>query len=161
MMVIESRCKGDVHVFGDLSGGESTDGATRAGGTGGFYEIEGFPTGGSGSKALILGVPLNLQEIVQPSVTLDNKRTLYVFGSAWSTVTVTGILLLGKASTRGALAGELISWFKSQRVGTSLEPVSVSVGTAKFSAYVTGLQLGEANGNTNTQAFTISMLTPD
>lgn len=152
MQVIEAKCKGHVHAFG--SGGSS------AGGSGGFYEIEGFPSGGSGSKALILGVPLNLQEIVQPSVTLDDKRTLYVFGSAWSDVTVTGILLLGEASTKGALAGQLISWYNSNRVGKLKAPVSVSIGTSKLSCYVTGLTLGEANGDTNTQIFNVEMLTP-
>tara|TARA_R110002110_G_scaffold49550_2_gene147112 strand:- start:2745 stop:3224 length:480 start_codon:yes stop_codon:yes gene_type:complete len=157
MSLAIENCKGHVHVFSDSGEG---------GRTSGFYALEPPIPDTEGSKALVLGIPLQFQEIVQPTVTLDDKRALYVFGTAWNDVSVAGILLLGDASTRGAMLGSLIDWYNENRVGVRHkhgggDPVRVSMGTAGFDAYVTGLTLGAANPQFNTQQFNIKLLTAD
>ena len=106
-------------------------------------------------------MPLEFNEIVQPTTTLDDKRVLYVFGTAWNNISVSGILLLGEQDTRGDQLTKLISWYNENRVSVKREPVKVSLGTAAVDAYVTGLRLGQANPKTNTQMFSIVMVTAD
>lgn len=146
------NCKGHVHVFSDSGEG---------GRTSGFYDLSPRIPDTDGSKALVLGIPIQFREIVQPTVTLDDKRALYVFGTAWNDVSVTGLLLLGGANTRGALLQTLINWYNTNRVGARRGPVRVSMGTSGMDAYVTGLTLGAANPQFNTQQFNISLLTAD
>ena len=141
------NCKGHVHVFGD--------------GGGGFYAIKPAIPEVGGAKALILGVPLEFQEIVQPTTTLDDKRVLYLFGTAWNRMSVAGILLLGDRDTKGAQLTRLLKWYNDNRVSESKKPIRVSLGTASLDAYVVGLRLGEANAKTNTQMFSIILLTAD
>lgn len=144
------NCKGRVHVFSDNGGGGA-----------GFYALEPPIPDARGSKALVLGVPLAFAEIVQPTTTLDDKRILYLFGTAWSEMSVAGMLLLGDQSTRGQQLGELLSWYEANRVSVLKGPVSVSLGTSAVDAYVTGLRLGQANPKSNTQMFSIIMVTAD
>ena len=144
------NCKGHVHVFSDNGGGGA-----------GFYALDPAIGDAGGSKALVLGVPLAFAEIVQPTTTLDDKRILYLFGTAWSEMSVAGMLLLGDQSTRGQQLGELLSWYETNRVSVLKGPVSVSLGTSAVDAYVTGLRLGQANPNNNTQMFSIIMVTAD
>jgi len=146
------NCKGHVHVFSD---------SDDSGRSSGFYELEPPIPEADGSKALIQGVPLGFHEIVQPTVTLDDKRTLYVFGSAWNEISVSGILLLGQADTKGAQLSKLIEWYNSNRVSEKRDSVRVSLGTSGVNAYVTGLTLAEADPRTNTQRFNIKMLTAE
>jgi len=151
MSVAIQNCKGIVHVIADPQGG----------GTGGFYSLDPPIPDGAGSKALILGVPLGLQEIVQPSVTLDDKRILYVFGTAWNEVSVAGVLLLGEARTRGDQLTKLINWYEQNRVSKKRAAVRVSLGTTGLSAYVVGLRLDQADPVFNKQMFSIHMLTAE
>lgn len=151
MLAIEN-CKGAVHVFSDEGdGGRSV----------GFYEIEPPIPDGDGSRALLLAIPLELQEITQPTVTLDDKRILYVFGTAWSSVTVSGILLLGQRETKGDQLTKLRQWYDENKVSSKKGPIRVSLGTSAIDAYVTGLALGQANPANNTQAFSIIAITAD
>ena len=149
MLAIEN-CKGHVHVFYE-------EGAQSAG----FYELEPAIPSGDGSKALVLGIPLEFQEIVQPTTTLDDQRVLYVFGSAWNNISISGILLLGESDTRGDQLSKLIQWYNQNRVSVKRAPVKVSLGTAGIDAYVTGLRLDQADPKTNTQMFSIVMVTAD
>ena len=146
------NCKGHVHVFSDGGGGGQASG---------FYEVQPAIPDSSQSKALILGIPLEFQEIVQPTTTLDDKRVLYVFGTAWNNVTVSGILLLGEQDTRGDQLSKLIQWYNENRVSKKKAPVKVSLGTAGIDAYVIGLRLDQANPQNNTQMFSILMVTAD
>lgn len=148
MSLLVAICRGSIHVVKDSGGGGN-----------GFYAIQPAIPDAEGSKVLIMGVPLDFQEIVQPTVTLDDKRILYVFGSAWSEMSVMGTLLLGSNSTRGAQVSKLIDWWNQNRVSTSKKPVMVSVGTSGVEAYLIGLRLDQANPEFNTQAFSLRFLT--
>ena len=108
-----------------------------------------------------MGVPLVYQEIVQPSVTLDDKRTLYVFGSAWSETTINGLLLLGDNKSQGKALGSLLDWYESNKISRRKSPVKLSVGSKSINAYVVGLRLADANPTINTQSFSIIALTGD
>lgn len=140
-------CKGSVHVFGE--------------GSPGFYAVDPPIPDAQDSKVLIMGVPLRLSEIVQPTATLDDRRILYVFGTAWSELSVSGLMLLGDSSTRGDQLTKVRTWVAENRVSRKKGPVSVSIGTSGLDGYVVGLSLGEANGQNNTQSFSIEMLTAD
>lgn len=140
-------CKGHVHTFGGNSNG--------------FYEIEPPIPDAADSKALILGIPLSLSEIVQTTTTLDDRRVLYVFGTAWSELSVAGILLLGESSTRGEQLAKLKQWYDENRVSQKMAPIKVSLGTYGLDAYVIGLRLEPANGQNNTQTFSILLVTAD
>lgn len=142
-----ANCKGHVHTFGGQSNG--------------FYELSPQIPDAQDSKALVLGIPLNLTEITQPTTTLDDKRVLYLFGSAWNDLSVSGVLLLGESSTRGEQLTKLIQWYNENRVSKKRGPVSLSLGTTGIDAYVTGLRLDQANSQTNTQNFSIQMVTTD
>jgi hypothetical protein len=142
-----ANCKGHVHTF---------DGPSN-----GFYEIDPPIPDAQDSKALVLGVPLTFTEIVQPTTTLDDKRVLYLFGTAWNDLSVSGILLLGESKTRGEQLTKLMQWYNQNRVSEKRGPVRVSLGTTGIDAYVTGLRLDQANPQTNTQMFSIIMVTAD
>lgn len=152
MSLIIEDCKGHVHVMG--TGG-------KRGRTTGFYEIEPSIPETDGSKAIILGIPVGMQEIVQPAVTLDDKRTLYVFGTAWNEGSIQGLLLLGESSTKGAQLEKLMSWYEENRVSKKKGPIKLSLGSTGVSAYVTGLRLDAADPKFNKQAFTIMLLTSE
>jgi hypothetical protein len=151
MGLIISACKGKVHVLDFRFGGSN----------GGFYELEPQIEDASDSKAIIMGVSLEFLEIVQPTTTLDDKRLLYLFGTAWNDLSVPGMLLLGDHTTKGSQLSKLLSWYNSNRVSKRKGPVSVSLGDAGLDAYVVGLSVGTANPNNNTQTFVIRLVTDD
>ena len=151
-LVIEN-CKGTVHVISDSIFG--------AGGQGGFYEVRPVIDSPRGSKALLMSAPLDFREIVQPVTTLDDRRILHLFGTAWNEMSVAGLLLLGGRSTKGEILSTLISWYEDNRVSARQKPIRVSLGTAALDAYVVGLGLGNANPVNNTQPFTLSLVTAD
>jgi hypothetical protein len=147
MGVIFENCHGSVHAIGKSGAG--------------FYALSPSIPDGSGSKALIMGVTLEFQEIVQPVTTLDDKRLLYVFGTAWNDVSAVGLMLLGDSSTRGAQVAALLGWYNANRVSQKKGPIGVSMGTSNLDAYVVGLSLGQANATNNTQPFVVRMVTTD
>lgn len=140
-------CKGWVHAFDGPSDG--------------FYRLDPKIPDAPGSRALVLGVPLNFMEIVQPTTTLDDKRVLYLFGTAWNDISVAGILLLGNSSTGGKQLTELLQWYAAHRVSRLRGPVQVSLGDYAVDAYVVGLRLEQAEARANTQLFSIQMVTAD
>lgn len=146
MSAVIEDCRGTVHMVG-------TSGA-------GFYKLDPDIVVNGDGKCLILGIPLALQEIVQPTVTLDDKRTLYVFGSAWNESSVTGMLLLGKNSGGGGALQDLLSWYETHRVSKSADSVRLSMGTGGVDAYVTGLRLEAADEKFNTQMFSLTLILP-
>lgn len=149
-LVIED-CRGSVHV---IDGG-------RGGGGSGFYAIKPPIEDSANAKALIMGISLDFQEIVQPTTTLDDRRILYLFGTAWNEMSVSGLLLLGDSTTRGAQLGRLMDWYSTNRVSQRKKPIAVSLGDGGLDAYVVGLSLGQANPQTNTQSFVIRLVTPE
>ena len=149
MSLVLKDCKGHVHFI--PSGG---------GGGVGFYKLDPPIPNAPGGACLIMGIPLVYQEIAQPVITLDAKRTLYVFGSAWTETMVNGLLLLGDNSSGGKQLELLIDWYESHNVSVpDAKPVSLSLGGKAVDAYITGLRLDAANPNINTQAFTLTALT--
>lgn len=142
-----ANCKGHIHTFDNASSG--------------FYAVEPAIPDAVGSKALILGIPLSFSEIVQPTTTLDDRRVLYLFGTAWNELSIAGILLLGESNTRGEQLTKLMNWYNENRVSQKRGPVQVSLGTAGIDAYVIGLRLDQANPAVNTQMFSVMMVTAD
>jgi len=108
-----------------------------------------------------MGIPLAFQEIVQPSVTLDDQRSLYVFGTAWNEASIQGMLLLGDANTKGQQLEQLVSWYNENRVSKKKGPIELSLGTTGVDAYVVGLRLEAADPNYNKQMFSILLLTSE
>jgi len=146
MSTIIETCTGFVHVFPQPGGGS------------GFLKLDpDLPNTGDG-RAIIQAAPITLREIVQPSVTLNEKRTIYVFGSAWSEGSVSGTLLMGKDGTGGSIVGALKSWYETNRVSSSEKPVTISVADASYPGYLIGLSMGESQPEFNKMQFTLSFL---
>ena len=76
-------------------------------------------------------------------------------------MSLSGILLLGEADTKGKMLDDLIAWYEENRVSESETTVRVSLGTTGVNAYVVGLRLDQANPVNNTQMFSIQLLTPE
>ena len=155
MSLVIQPCAGYVHIMSQDNGGTGKS----------IYSIDGFSPSVSAEGACFLtGVSLGFSEIVQPSVTLDNARTLYVFGSAWNEVSVSGLLLLGASGSKncGKILGALTEWYGKNRVGESPKAVGVSMFTAgSINAYVVGLSVGQVNPEYNKQEFAIKLLTAE
>lgn len=146
MSAIIEPCAGFVHVFPQPGGGS------------GFLKLDPeLPTAGDG-RVIIQATPITLREIVQPSVTLNDTRTIYVFGSAWAEGSVSGVMLLGKDGTGGAIAGALKGWYESHRISKSSDPVTISIADADYSGYLIGMSFGDGQPEFNKQSFTLSFL---
>jgi hypothetical protein len=145
MSTLLQECAGTVHVVAQ-------------GSAGGFYSIRpALPSSGD-AKCIITGIPVNYDEIFQPSVTIDDQRAIFVFGSAWSSMTLTGILLLGPDKSGGVLANQLLEWYEQNKLSAREDSVSLSVSSKGIEAYVVGIQLGAANADNNKQEFAIKFL---
>lgn len=148
MSVVLQNCAGTIHVFGSGTSGSS--------GLGLFKLSPAIPSHPPNSMCFIDSIPTSAREIVQPVVTLDDKRFLYVFGRAWTEATITGRLLLGKHGNQAIQLGSLLDWYKKNRVGTSKAAIKASAGNIPLVAYVCGLQAGTPDPNTYVQPFTIN-----
>lgn len=110
---------------------------------------------------LILGMLVRQRDIVQPVVTLNDKRSLMVYGSAWNETAVVGVLLLGARQSGAKQYDALAQWYKQNRVSKKMGPVTLSIGSRTISAYVFDLALQQPDSTTNSQGFTISCYTQD
>jgi hypothetical protein len=151
MSVAIANCQGFVHVV--------PSGGAGGGGGGGFYAVSPDIPSSGGAHVLIQGVSLNLSEIAQPSVTLDDRKNIYAFGSAWDEMALEGVMLLGSNSTGGRQLEVLRGWYENNRLSVKMGPVQVSLGPGAVDAYVIGLRLGPANPQFNSQNFAVTMLT--
>jgi len=150
MSAIIESCAGVVHVI-----------TQQTGGGGGFLKLlPDLPEASDGGRCVIRSTPITLREIVQPSVTLDDTRKIYVFGSAWAEGNVTGLMLLGRdGAGGGALAAAMRDWYDTNRISKKKsDPLTISVADAHYSAYLTGMAFGETNPDNNTQGFTLTFL---
>jgi hypothetical protein len=142
-----------VHVFQQGSGGSGI----------GLYSIKPeIPATAGGGRCLIMGIPMTLREIVQPSITLDDVRTLFYFGSGWNEISLDGVLLLGSelGGSGGQILSELLNWYDTNRLSKLQAPVKVSFGSyGAQQSYVCGLTLGQVDNTFCKQAFSIQMLT--
>lgn len=142
-------CPGRVHIFKQGAGSAGV----------GFYEVQPPITVPYGSKVLVMGVPLSFREIVQPVVTLDDRRILFTFGSAWSEANVMLKILLGDASGNGAALLALESWYSANRLSKrTTAPCNISIATKAHPAYLVGMTIGQADPNYNTQDVTLTFM---
>lgn len=146
MSTIIESCAGFIHVFPQEGGGS------------GFYKLDPALPDAEDGKCIIAGAPISFREIVQPSVTLNDKRTIYVFGSAWAEGSVSGLLLLGKDGSGGQIAGALSAWYEQNRVSKLMAPVTISLAADHQEAFLTGLNFGGTQAEFNKQSFTLSFL---
>lgn len=148
-MAILAPCRGNVYKVDPTSGG--------AGGGKGFYKIEGLDSSASdGSALLVNSVVLNDRDVVLPVITLENTRILYTFGADFGDISVTGLLLLGKAGGGGGqVLSDLIKFFKTNRVSEKKSVVSVTGPSSSWNMFVTGLVVQEADPQIHAQPFQI------
>jgi len=153
MATILENCTGDIFVV-ETSGGGGGEGLVK-------LSPKLGPEAGGG-RILITGMPLTFAEVVQPTLTLDNRRILYVYGSSWNEVSITGLALLGKNSNNGGVLKVLKNYYNDNRVSAKGGgPVKLSIGGMAVDAYLVGMQFGEANAENNTQPFSLQFVTPD
>lgn len=138
-------CAGHVHVFSQGSSGGR-----------GFYKVSPDISVSGDGMCLITGTSLNLAELTQPTITLDRKRFIFAYGSAWTDGGISGVLLLGdKPASSGALEG-LKSWYKSNRVSVKKGPIQLSAGNEAIEFYLKGLLIEPPNPAFNIQPFTLT-----
>lgn len=148
-MPILVPCRGNVYGFNPLSGSEVPDAQ-------GFYYVEGLNTSNrTGSAILIQSVAVEEQDVVLPVVTLNNKKTLYSFGSNFGDIVVTGLLLLGKSGEPGKALSGIIDFFEQYRVSNYNSTVTVSGPDTGWKMFLTGLRVEPAEAITNTQPFAL------
>lgn len=143
------NCAGTVHAF--------TNGVTGGSGIGLFKLRPAIPTT-AGTACFIDSIPADFREVVQPIVTLDDKRFIYAFGSSWAESSISGRLLLGKMGNGGALTRSLVEWYSRNRISVLRGPISASAGSMPLKAYVTGMRIGETDPSLHIQSFSISAL---
>lgn len=142
-------CPGRVHIFKQGSGNEGT----------GFYQLDPKIDVGGGGKVLVMGAPLNFREIVQPVVTLDDRRILFTFGSAWAEANVVIKVLLGESNSAGAALGAVQAWYSQNRLSKRMtEPVGISIATKAHDGFLVGMSIGQADSNYNTQDVTMTFM---
>jgi hypothetical protein len=141
-------CPGRVHIFQQGEGSAGT----------GFYKLVPPITVAEGN-VLIMGAPLSFREIVQPVVTLDDRRILFTFGSAWSEANVMVKVLLGESSGNGAALGAVQAWYSENRLSKkTTTPCEISIATKGHEAYLVGMSVGQADANYNTQDVTLTFM---
>lgn len=148
MSVVLQNCAGTIHVFGSGTSGGS--------GIGLFKLKPAIKSNPPESMCFIDSIPASFRDIVQPVVTLDDKRFLYVFGGAWTDATITGRLLLGKHGNQAIQFKNLMDWYKTNRVSKLKKFVQASAGNVPIKAFICGLQVGPVDPNTYIQSFSIS-----
>lgn len=148
MGLLINNCQGHVYVLTVGSAG---------GQDGGFYSLEpALP-----DNVLITSMPLGFIEVMQPVLTLDDKRILYTYGSAWNQLSVACKILLGPSSEGGKLIADVSKYYKNNRLSESSEPIGISMGTAGVDAYLIGMAFGASDPNLNTLDFNLQFVTPD
>jgi hypothetical protein len=147
-MAVLSPCRGNVYRVNPVEG---------TGGDRGFYYISALQAKkGDGDALLIMSVNPQESDVVAPIITLENTRILYSFGANFGNISISGMLLLGKSGTPGTSLKTLIDFFEKYRVSKSPTPVEVSGPGAGWNVFFTGLNIGEADSVTNTQAFALT-----
>lgn len=142
-------CPGKVHIFKQ---GEGPAGL-------GAYELKPPVEVGGDAKVLIMGAPLTFREIVQPVITLDDRRILYAFGSAWSEAQVLLKILLGEAKSVKSALGAVQSWYSANRLSKKMETaLELSIGNKAHDVYLVGMSIGAADPNYNTQDVTLTFM---
>lgn len=118
------------------------------------YEIEGLDTSGC-PPILINGVSPSDSDVAQPVSTMGGQKFVYVFGSAIGDVQISGTAMLGKNASADTME-RVVRFVKSRRLSSgNSEPVNVAFPGGVLKVWVTGMGLGSADPEFNTQAFVI------
>lgn len=146
-MAILTPCRGNVYKVNPVEGaGDSS-----------FYRIEELQAPkGPGDALLIMSVSPTKSDIVSPVVTLENTKILYSFGSNFGSISISGMLLLGKSGVPGQCLKVLIDFYEEHRVSKTTSPINVAGPSTAWKVFLTGLQIGEADSTYNTQGFVLS-----
>lgn len=144
-MAILVPCRGSVYRVNPVQG---------QAGDRGFFDIEGLkPKKGDGDAVLINSVSPNESDVVLPVITLENTRILYSFGANFGDVTISGMILLGKAGSPGTSLSQVIDFFKQKRVSSNKEAVKVTGPGTNWKVFLTGLTVSDADPVINSQTF--------
>lgn len=109
----------------------------------------------SGGKVILNGPSVGGSEIVQPEATLDRKKFLYLYGSAWTDVAIQGRVLLGESSDARKNMSKLQEYFERFRVSKAKRPIALSSGKKAQEIYLVGLQFGQINPQFHYMDFTL------
>jgi hypothetical protein len=129
------------------------------GGTKGLYALRPDITSGDDQSPVILeGIDLTDQDMVSPVSTVENFKVLYVFGTDYGQVRISGLCLLGAVdgANSGQAFGAVIDYFQKNRVSASRKPISISMpGSKAYNVYLTGLAIGQPDAAFNIQPFAL------
>lgn len=129
---------------------------TGGGGGGGYYHVSGI----SGkADVIITDIQSGGQDIIGTSATLGGGKTLYAFGKAFGSLTITGYILLGDCLGQSSPSVQALeSWFNKHRITIAKKPVSVSYGHAGGgkSIYPMNLQMQGLDNARHIQPFAIA-----
>jgi hypothetical protein len=122
----------------------------------GAYKLAGLPRGTKDSPILLQGASINDSDAVAPMLSVGRSKIIYVFGSNFGSVEVSGLCLLGSVEGGQGSLGQVIGFFNSKRINRSSGPTQLSVpGGSAFNVYITGLVIGEADPVFNIQPFAV------
>lgn len=145
-MAIIAPCRGNVYKVDPTNG--------SGGGGAGFFKVDGLEASGDdGSALLVNSVSLKDQDVVLPVITLENTRILYSFGSDFGDISVSGMLLLGKAGGSSQVLSKLVDFFQSNRVSKNPSAVSVTGPGTGWNMFLVGLVVQDAEATTHIQPF--------
>lgn len=130
----------------------------QSGGSSGTgYRIDGLSTR-TCPPIIITGVNPSSNDIVQPLVTMDGKKIVYVFGESIGDIVINGEALLGPNAAAGTM-DRVVDFFRSRRLSSGGgSKVNVSAPGGAYKVWITGMGLGSANAEFNTLPFTLTGL---
>jgi hypothetical protein len=126
-----------------------------SGGQPSLYQVEGL----QGAHILIRGVSFDANETVAEVATLGDMLMLYSFGSKFTSLAVTGEVLLGGVDKNDGVSSmkAVFDWYSENRVSTKKAPVGVSIaGTGGVPMYVVGLSVGVGDQELRTVPFVLA-----
>ncbi len=123
------------------------------------YDLKGFPTGVENAPILLTEAIINKKDLVLPVTTLSNKKVLYTFGEDFGTISLNGIIFLGKVGGDNAGISAVLDWYGENSVGNKTSPTASKLslpGKKALSIYVVGITLNQPNHQNNYIPFTIT-----
>ena len=128
-------------------------------GTGRSYDLKGFPSGGENSPILLTEAIVTRKDLVLPVTTLSNKKVLYTFGEDFGSISLNGIIFLGRVGESTDGITKVLDWYNSNSVGNKTTPAATKLslpGKKALSIYVIGITLNQPNHQNNYIPFTIT-----
>lgn len=128
------------------------------------YKLEGFDTSGATYPTLLVDAQISEEDVVLPVTTLTEKKILYVFGSDFGTVQITGIIYLGPVGQKSEGLSMVKDFFDSKAISRSQDhsPVNLSCpGGVFYKVYIKSLMITEPDGEFNRMRFIIGGIIAD